>query len=146
MEFAGKFLKPIWRPMMQVARLYCEKPMRSLVAFPVAKVESGKSKYMMAHVYIHGEMGSAKQVIRSHSKAKYHLDVYDELKKEAEAMGLCTQGLGGGYLVHDKEKKYIKLYGKSQALGKADHEAARELLQPIYNDHKIDAESGGMEP
>jgi len=46
--------------------------MRSLVAFPVAKVESGKSKYMMAHVYIHGEMGSAKQVIRSHAKAKYH--------------------------------------------------------------------------
>jgi len=141
--------------------------MRSLVAFPVAKVESGKSKYMMAHVYIHGEMGSAKQVIRSHAKAKYHrkwnsshdlwvtlyyilshspVDVYDELKKEAEAMGLCTQGLGGGYLVHDKEKKYIKLYGRSQALGKADHEAARELLQPIYNDHKIDAESGGMEP
>jgi len=76
------------------------------VAFPVAKVESGKSKYMMAHVYIHGEMGSAKQVIRSHAKAKYHrkwnsshdlwvtlyyillhslVDVYDELKKEAEA-------------------------------------------------------------
>lgn len=57
------------------ARLYCEKPMRSLVAFPVAKVESGKSKYMMAHVYIHGEMGSAKQVIRSLSKAKYHREL-----------------------------------------------------------------------
>ncbi|KAH8245074.1 hypothetical protein KR032_004430 [Drosophila birchii] len=146
MELAGKFLKPVWRPMASSVRSYCEKPVRNLIAFPVVKIQPGKSKYMMAKVYIHGEMGSAKQVIRSNAKAKYHLDVYDELKKEAEQQGLCTQGLGGGYLVHDKAKKYIKLYGKSVSLGKANHEAAKEVLQNGYDDHKIDAESGGIEP
>ncbi|KAH8410024.1 hypothetical protein KR009_004263 [Drosophila setifemur] len=146
MDITRKFLKPVWRPMMQAARTYCDNPLRKLVAFPAVQIQDGKSKYMMAHVYVHGEMGNAKQVIRSNAKAKYHLDVYDELKKEAEEMGLCTQGLGGGYLVHDNEKKYIKLYGRSQSLGKADHEDAREILQRIYSDHKIDAESGGLEP
>ncbi|KAH8356806.1 hypothetical protein KR200_005386 [Drosophila serrata] len=145
MELARKFLKPVWRPLACVVRPYCEKPVRNLVKFPVAKIQTGKSKYMMAKVYIHGEMGNAKEVIRSDSKAKYHLDVYDALKDEAEQQGLCTQGLGGGFLVHDEQKKYIKLYGKSQALGKANHESAKELLQRMYEGHKIDAESGDME-
>ncbi|XP_017033964.1 sex-regulated protein janus-B [Drosophila kikkawai] len=146
MELAGKFLKPVWRPLGCVVRPYCKLPVQNLVSFPVAKIEPGKSKYMMAHVYIHGEMRTAKKVIRSLAKAKYHLDVYDKLKEEAEKLGLCTQGLGGGYLVHDNSKKYIKLYGKSLTLGKADHEAAKDILQKMYKDHKIDAESGGIEP
>ncbi|KAH8329150.1 hypothetical protein KR074_004760 [Drosophila pseudoananassae] len=127
-------------------RSYCDNPNRHLITFPVAQIQEGKSKYMMAYVYIHGEMANAKIVIRSNAKAKYHLDVYDELQKEASKKGLCTQGLGGGYMVHDPEKKYMKLYGRSTTLGKADHENAREVLQPSYSDHKIDAESGGMEP
>ncbi|KAH8260055.1 hypothetical protein KR026_002426 [Drosophila bipectinata] len=127
-------------------RFYCDNPNRNLITFPVAQIQEGKSKYMMAYVYIHGEMANAKIVIRSNARAKYHLDVYDELQKEASQKGLCTQGLGGGYMVHDPEKKYMKLYGRSTTLGKADHENAREVLQPSYSDHKIDAESGGMEP
>ncbi|KAH8255518.1 hypothetical protein KR038_004956 [Drosophila bunnanda] len=167
MELARKILKPVWRPVVcgesklscskgstqyymwhslgTVVRPYCERP-RNLVLFPVAKIVSGKSKYMMAKVYIHGEMGKAKEVVRSNSSAKYHLDIYDALKEEAEDKGLCTQGQGGGFLIHDEQKKYIKLYGKSQSLGKANHEAAKEVLLTVYEGYKIDAEPGDIEP
>ncbi|KAH8293274.1 hypothetical protein KR018_006722 [Drosophila ironensis] len=145
MGIAKKLLRCVWRPIDHGVRPYCAKIMQSLVKFPVAKIEDGKNKYMMAHVYIHGDMGNAKTVIRTSAKAKYHIDIYDALQAEAHKLGLCTQGLGGGYLVHDAQNKYIKIYGRSQLLGKANHEDAREILQPIYGEHKIDAETGGME-
>ncbi|XP_034667926.1 sex-regulated protein janus-B [Drosophila subobscura] len=146
MDITRKLLVPTWRPLMRATRLYCDSAVRSLINFPVVKMEKGKSKYVMSHVYIHGMMGSAKQVIRSSPRAKYHLHVYDKLQKEANGLGLCTQGLGGGYLVYDPQNKYIKLYGRSGVLGKADHEKAKEILRKACPGCKIDAESGEIEP
>ncbi|XP_022230869.2 sex-regulated protein janus-B [Drosophila obscura] len=147
MDITRKLLAPTWRPLMQAAtRLYCDSSVRALINFPLTKLEAGKNKYVLSHVYIHGMMGSAKQVIRSSPRAKYHLHVYDKLQKEAAGLGLCTQGLGGGYLVYDPQKKYIKLYGKSGVLGKADHDKAKDILRKVHPDFKIDAESGGMKP
>lgn len=75
------------------------------------------------------------------------VDVYDQLQKEANKFDLCTQCLGGGIMVHDNDKNYIKIYGRSQTLGKADHHETREVLYEDckYSAYKIDAESGGQD-
>lgn len=63
-----------------VFRSYCDTPMRNLITFPIAEIQEGKSKYMMAYVYIHGEMGNAKIVIRSNARAKYHRKLRKSMK------------------------------------------------------------------
>ncbi|EDW76202.2 uncharacterized protein Dwil_GK15329 [Drosophila willistoni] len=131
--------------MMCASRLYCDKQVRDLTNFPLIKMSEGKFKYIMAQVYIHGAMASAREVIRGSSSQKYHIDIYDTLRKEAKQYDLCTQCTGGGYIVHDSQNKYLKIYGRSQAMGKADHEKTREILSEKYPGYKIDAEPGDFE-
>ncbi|XP_001355830.1 sex-regulated protein janus-B [Drosophila pseudoobscura] len=149
MDITRNLLLPTWRPLLRAIRgprSYSDSAVASLLKFPSVTLEEGKSKYVLSHVYIHGMMGQARQVIRSCPRAKYHLNIYETLKKEANKLGLCTQGLGGGYIEYDPQKKYIKVYGKSGVLGKADHKKSQAILHKAYPDVKIDAERGSMKP
>ncbi|XP_030561311.1 sex-regulated protein janus-B [Drosophila novamexicana] len=148
MDKVRKLIFPTWRPIVRAARNYCcDQKVKNLVTFPEVTIGDGKLKYILAKVYVHGEMGQAKTVVRGVSRVKYHLDVYDQLQREANSLDLCTQCLGGGIMVHDCDKNYIKIYGRSQTLGKADHHETRDVLheQEKYSAYKIDAESGGMD-
>lgn len=71
-------------------RSYCDTPMRNLITFPIAEIQEGKSKYMMAYVYIHGEMGNAKIVIRSNARAKYHRKFRKESKNQSVIVDFFT--------------------------------------------------------
>ncbi|XP_017860355.1 PREDICTED: sex-regulated protein janus-B isoform X1 [Drosophila arizonae] len=148
MDKVRKLVLTTWRPVLRkVTRMCCDAKVKNLVAFPEVNIGEGKLKYILAKVYVHGEMGQSKTVIRGVSRVKYHLDVYDQLQKEANKLDLCTQCLGGGIMVHDNDKHYIKIYGRSQTLGRADHHEAREVLHEHdkYSSYKIDAESGGQD-
>ncbi|KAH8402927.1 hypothetical protein KR222_000385, partial [Zaprionus bogoriensis] len=149
------------------SRNYTCPAVSNLVGFPVVRISNGKLKYILAKVYIHGEMQHAKTVIRAVGRVKYHREysdrliltitetrmkclasivhIYDELQREANKLELCTQCLGGGILVHDPDNSYIKIYGRSHTLGKADHRETRDILCDEYPTYKIDAEHGGMD-
>ncbi|KAM8715024.1 hypothetical protein ACLKA7_002126 [Drosophila subpalustris] len=142
MDKVRKLISPTWRSFQLATRKFCcDNRMSSLVSFPEVAVGDGKLKYILAKVYIHGEMGHAKTVVRTLGRVKYHLNIYDQLQKEAAAKNLCTQCLGGGTLVHDPEKHYIKIFGQSQTLGRANHDETKSILNDKYPDYKIDAES-----
>ncbi|ALC39021.1 CG18662 [Drosophila busckii] len=145
MDKVRKLILPTWRPVLQATRKYCDVQMKKLVTLPLVDIPEGKFKYVAAKVYIHGDMGHARTIVRGFQRVKYHLDVYDRVQNEVAALELCTQCVGGGYIVHDKEKKYIKIYGKSQTLGKADHRETKSILHSKFPDYHIDAQSGGME-
>ncbi|EDV94059.1 GH25086 [Drosophila grimshawi] len=133
---------------MRTTRNYCnDKKLKNLVTFPEITIGQGKLKYIIAKVFVHDESEQSKIVIRGVPRVKYHFDVYDQLQKEASAQDLCTECLGGGQMVHDNDKKYIKIYGRLQRLGKADHLETREILRANsqYAAYNIDAESIGMD-
>lgn len=62
------FLKLPWK----VTRMCCDAKVKNLVAFPDVNIGEGKLKYILAKVYVHGEMGQSKTVIRGVSRVKYH--------------------------------------------------------------------------
>ncbi|KAH8274109.1 hypothetical protein KR044_010895, partial [Drosophila immigrans] len=119
----------------------CPDQVSKLVSFPEVTMGVGKLKYILGKVYIHGEMAHAKTVVRAVGRVKYHLNIYDQLRKEAAAKNLCTQCLGGGTIVHNLEKRFIKISGQSQTLGRADHDETKSILSDKYADYKIYSES-----
>lgn len=50
----------------------CDAKVKNLVAFPEVNIGEGKLKYILAKVYVHGEMGQSKTVIRGVPRVKYH--------------------------------------------------------------------------
>lgn len=70
------FNSPLWIVFLKldqkVARTSCEAKVKNLVAFPEVAIGEGKLKYILAKVYIHGEMGQSKTVVRGVSRVKYH--------------------------------------------------------------------------
>ena len=49
---------------------------------------------------------------------KYHANAYDDEEELLRAKGLDCQCLGGGRILHEPDKKYIKVYGYSMGFGK----------------------------
>ncbi|XP_062127082.1 sex-regulated protein janus-B [Drosophila sulfurigaster albostrigata] len=142
MDMFRKLIVPTWRPTLCATRNFCcPDQVSKLVGFPEIKMGVGKLKYILAKVYIHGEEAHAKTVIRAVGSAKYHLKIYDALRKEAATKNLCTQCLGGGTIDHNLEKRFIKISGHSQTLGRADHEETKSILSDKYSDYKIHSES-----
>ncbi|KAF7387885.1 hypothetical protein HZH66_010652 [Vespula vulgaris] len=65
-------------------------------------------------------------------------NVYEETTKQLKQYpDLEVESLGGGRILHDPEKKSIKVYGYSQGYGKADHQVSVELLKKKYTDYDI---------
>ena len=44
----------------------------------------------------------------------YSADVYDSTWQRLEPLGVETECLGGGRIIHEPDKKHIKVYGYSQ--------------------------------
>lgn len=146
MNVLRKILVPAIRPVFHVPRSYSCPVSVAFDAIPkVVANGKGPLKYILAAVYSHGEMVNAKYVVRAAEGVKYHLHLYDKLRQDAAKVDMCTQCLGGGYLEHDPKKGYIKIYGRSKLLGKANHRDTRDILCEKYPTYVIDAEHGGMD-
>ncbi|XP_046831224.1 14 kDa phosphohistidine phosphatase-like [Vespa crabro] len=98
---------------------------------------NGKFKYMLLN--IHDKTNDAfKPVVRGYTKAEWHDNVYEETTEQLKQYpDLEVESLGGGRILHDQEKKSIKVYGYSQGYGKADHQVTVELLKKKYTDYDI---------
>lgn len=146
MQTARLRVVPTVRSAIGCTRRFCCPHVSPVRGFPrVVTHGEGPMKYVLAKVYVHGEMDFAKLVIRANSEAEHHLHVYDSLRDEASKVDLCTQCLGGGILEHEPDNSYMKIHGRSALLGKADHRETRDILCEQYPDYRIDAERGGMD-
>lgn len=70
-------------------------------------------------------------------------DIYDEVSSSLSGLGLETECVGGGRIEHRPDLKRIKVYGYSQAYGKADHEQSKRLITVDYPDYDIEASDEG---
>ena len=70
-------------------------------------------------------------------------DIYDEVSASLSALGLETECVGGGRIEHRPDLKRIKVYGYSQAYGRADHEQAKRLIAVDYPGYEIETSDEG---
>ncbi|KAK5650563.1 hypothetical protein RI129_001592 [Pyrocoelia pectoralis] len=104
---------------------------------------TGVFKYILLELR-GGSPDDKKILVRGYGVCNYHVDVNDmvtdelqKLKLKGEVDQWNTKVLGGGRIIHDSSNKTIKVYGYSQAYGKADHATTVELLRKVYSDYDI---------
>ncbi len=109
---------------------------------PVDIDPSGTFKYVLIELYAtdpeEPEKEHSKLLVRGKVSAEYHADIYDEEEEQVRAKSLDCQCLGGGRILHEPTKKYIKVYGYSVGFGRAQHTKAVELLKEKYPDYNIE--------
>nr|CAD7256671.1 unnamed protein product [Timema shepardi]CAD7403348.1 unnamed protein product [Timema poppensis]CAD7569464.1 unnamed protein product [Timema californicum] len=98
----------------------------------------GTFKYVLINVFdkSSGEE-HPKMIVRGFKWAEYHADIYDNTAAKLQKLGLDTECLGGGRIIHDSENKRIKVFGYSIGFGRADHELTVGVLKKNYPDYEI---------
>lgn len=119
------------------------KPSQLLQEWPAAEIDpQGTFKYVLIEAYAtdsdNPEEEHSKLLVRGNCEAEYHADVYDVEEEIIRKKGLDSQCLGGGRILHDPTKKYIKVYGYSVGFGKADHTKTVEVLKTKYPNYNIE--------
>ncbi|XP_063695495.1 sex-regulated protein janus-A-like [Culicoides brevitarsis] len=108
--------------------------------------DEGVFKYILIKLYGKAkEDGSepSKVIVRGFQRAEWHNDIYEEVGRSVNALGLETECIGGGRIEHRPEKKWLKVYGYSQGFGKADHELSKSILLKKYSDYTIECSDEG---
>ncbi|KAF5302690.1 hypothetical protein FQR65_LT08432 [Abscondita terminalis] len=118
--------------------------MASISKVPEVDIDaSGVFKYILME--LRGASADEKKLlVRGYAVGNYHADINDmvteeftKLQEKGELPKWNTKVLGGGRIIHDSSNKTIKVYGYSQAYGKADHATTVELLRKVYDDYNI---------
>jgi len=123
-------------------------PSQILEAWPSVRIDKGVFKYVLIEAYATDpgtDTEHSKLLVRGLVSAEYHADVYEheeELLRKSSG-GLDCQCLGGGRILHEPERKYIKVYGYSVGYGKADHTKSVELLKKHYPNYEIEWSDDG---
>ena len=123
-------------------------PSKILEAWPSVRIDKGVFKYVLIEAYATDpgtDTEHSKLLVRGLVSAEYHADVYEheeELLRKSSG-GLDCQCLGGGRILHEPERKYIKVYGYSVGYGKADHTKSVELLKKHYPNYEIEWSDDG---
>jgi phosphohistidine phosphatase len=125
-----------------------KKPSELLKDWPGAQIDhSGTFKYVLIEAYATDpdkpEVEHSKYLVRGTVSAEYHVDAYDPEDELLRKKGLDGQCIGGGRILHDPSKKYIKVYGYSQGFGKADHTKTVSVLKEKYPDYTIEWSNEG---
>lgn len=108
--------------------------------------EAGIFKYVLIKVYGQEQPDGtepSKLVVRGYEDCEWHADIYDRASSSCRALGLDTECVGGGRIEHNPAAKLIKVYGYSQAFGKADHAKTREILRTQYAGYDIEISDEG---
>ena len=123
-------------------------PSQILEAWPSVRIDKGVFKYVLIEAYATDpgtDTEHSKLLVRGLVSAEYHADVYEheeELLRKSSG-GLDCQCLGGGRILHEPQRKYIKVYGYSVGYGKADHTKSVELLKKHYPSYEIEWSDDG---
>jgi len=125
------------------------KPSKLLETWPAAVIDpEGTFKYVLIEAYATDPENPEsdehrKLLVRGNRGAEYHANAYDDEEELLMAKGLDCQCLGGGRILHEPDKKYIKVYGYSMGFGRADHTKTVEVLQKKYPDYNIEWSDDG---
>ncbi|XP_019864529.1 14 kDa phosphohistidine phosphatase [Aethina tumida] len=107
---------------------------------------NGVFKYILIKVTSPDECGKLynKLIVRGYAECPYHSDINDKVTRELQALKESktirdwrSSVLGGGRIQVDADGKKIKVYGYSQGYGKADHQAAVDVLKTTFTDYEI---------
>ncbi|XP_076063104.1 14 kDa phosphohistidine phosphatase-like isoform X3 [Oratosquilla oratoria] len=116
---------------------YIARMSSRLAQVPDVEIDSGRFKYVLIKVHDSPEGGeeTSKMIVRGYNFADWHADVYDHTCAQVEKLGLDTECVGGGRILHDPDKKTIQVFGYSQGFGKADHSVSVDILKKKYPDY-----------
>jgi len=125
-----------------------KKPSQILEDWLASDIDSnGAFKYVLIEAYAtdpdQPDKENSKLLVRGRLSAEYHADVFDVEEELLRAKGLDCQCLGGGRILHEPSKKYLKVYGYSVGFGLADHTKTVEVLKKKYPDYEIEWSNDG---
>ncbi|XP_071450447.1 14 kDa phosphohistidine phosphatase-like [Hetaerina americana] len=135
-QLAGRVFKAKSITLVRAMAGGCTK----LASVPDVELDSeGKFKYVLINVHSPGKDGKeeSKKIVRGFKWAPYHSDIYDDTTAKLAQLGLDTECLGGGRIIHDPDKKTISVFGYSQGFGKADHEVSVSLIKRVYPEYQV---------
>ena len=101
--------------------------------FQDVQIDEGRFKYILARL-VQGDR--SKIVVRGKKGRSYHMNIFEELKVEADAIGVEVIPLGGGRIEHDAATEDISIYGYSSAFGTAVHHVTAVLCRRSYPFYK----------
>lgn len=135
-QLAGRLFKV--QSLRLVSKMASQCP--KLASVPDVEIDNeGKFKYVLINVHSPGKDGNeeSKKIVRGFKWAPYHSDIYDDTSSKLSQLGLDTECLGGGRIIHDPDKKTINVFGYSQGFGKADHEVSVGLIKRVYPEYQV---------
>jgi len=104
-----------------------------LAAVPDVDIdEDGKFKYVLIKCYTDDAGKNCKHIVRGYGWAGYHADIYDDTSERLQGLGIHTECLGGGRILHNAATKSITVFGYSMGFGRADHSIATDLIKKKY--------------
>ncbi|XP_046576376.1 14 kDa phosphohistidine phosphatase-like [Haliotis rubra] len=98
--------------------------------------DTGVFKYILCKIYEGANTSDFKYIVRGVPSAEFHADIYDVLDAKLESEGIMCECVGGGKIEHDPDAKTIRIFGKSQGYGQANHEKSMQILRdkfPAYH-------------
>ncbi|KAL7488586.1 hypothetical protein ACHAW6_014181 [Cyclotella cf. meneghiniana] len=110
---------------------------------PSVSIDEGAHKYVLMTAYTPGAPSSSSRkrtFVYSKQGADYHRNVAEYLLPMLERSGyydiLIT---GGGRIIKDSSKNYIKIFGYSYGFGRADHQLAVEVVREsnLFNGYNL---------
>uniref|UniRef100_V5H7A9 Uncharacterized protein n=1 Tax=Ixodes ricinus TaxID=34613 RepID=V5H7A9_IXORI len=106
----------------------------SFESIPTVKLDNGAfQSTFSSKVHDKNDDSRTKLIVRGSAGAAYHSDIFDSESAKIEAIeGLELECLGGGRIIHNPDRKEIKVFGYSQGYGQADHSKTVEILKNFY--------------
>lgn len=115
----------------------------AFTAVPEVDIDpNGRFKYILIKLYS-GVEDNFKYIVRGYARCGFHADIYDEVYERVHPLGLETECVGGGRILHEAGKKHITVFGYSQGYGRADHSKSVEVLKKHFRDYEIDWNNDG---
>ncbi|KAL7669618.1 hypothetical protein ACOME3_010265 [Neoechinorhynchus agilis] len=110
------------------------------VISPVEIDANGTFKYILSSRLIEllNSRNDSKCIVRGSAKHEFHTQIFDDITEDIKEKleDIRFRVLGGGKISHDSQMKDIKVFGYSQAFGKADHNATVRILKEFFPDYK----------
>ncbi|XP_058800017.1 14 kDa phosphohistidine phosphatase-like [Phymastichus coffea] len=132
----------IWQSARQVLKISITRFSKMSQILDIADVDidpNGDFKYILIQVKEKGKNDFSRTIVRGYAGCDYHADIFKMVEAELEKVSSNLKAIcrGGGRIQHDASDKKMKVYGYSEAYGKANHKMALGILKKRYPDYKI---------
>merc|ERR1712059_8769 len=74
-------------------------------------------------------------IVRGTKDAEFHPDILKKIEPALTSGGWQFEVEGGGKILHEPDKKSLKVFSKSTGFGKADHAKTTEILKTQFPEY-----------